>query len=90
MYTQCQECHQTFEPEPGFYYGAMFVSYIFSAIITLVTGFILYSFFNDPSIIVYIGAVAIVVIILSPLMYRYSRSIFLHIFGGIRYNPKHA
>ncbi len=27
----CPVCNQKFEPEPGFYYGSMFLSYIFSA-----------------------------------------------------------
>ena len=31
MPERCPVCHQKFEPEPGFYYGAMFLSYIFSA-----------------------------------------------------------
>ncbi|NNF22590.1 MAG: DUF983 domain-containing protein [Saprospiraceae bacterium] len=28
MPTNCSECGQKFEPEPGYYYGAMFLSYI--------------------------------------------------------------
>lgn len=31
MPDKCPVCNQKFEPEPGFYYGAMFLSYIFSA-----------------------------------------------------------
>jgi hypothetical protein len=31
MPKNCPVCGQRFEPEPGFYYGAMFLSYIISA-----------------------------------------------------------
>lgn len=31
MPERCPYCRQSYHPEPGFYYGAMFVSYIFTA-----------------------------------------------------------
>ncbi|MBK8348280.1 MAG: DUF983 domain-containing protein [Saprospiraceae bacterium] len=31
MPEHCPVCKQKYEPEPGFYYGSMFLSYIFSA-----------------------------------------------------------
>lgn len=31
MYDRCPTCQQNYMPEPGFYYGAMFISYIFMA-----------------------------------------------------------
>ena len=31
MPDHCPVCSQKYEPEPGFYYGSMFLSYIFSA-----------------------------------------------------------
>ena len=86
MNTSCAVCHQTFQPEPGFYYGAMFVSYAFSVVITFVSVFVLYFFFNASSIWAYLLLIASLVLLLWPLMFRYSRSIFLHLFGGIRYD----
>jgi len=35
MHKKCEACGLDFEPEPGFYYGAMFLSYIFTAFFTL-------------------------------------------------------
>lgn len=90
MYEKCPKCDQTYEPEPGFYFGAMFVSYAFSAAITLATGFILYNFFDNPDTWVYMVVVMGAVALLWPLMFKYSRSIFLHLFGGIRFNPKYS
>lgn len=87
MYEACSVCNQAFEPEPGFYFGAMFVSYAFSVAITFISGVILYNFFGDPSTWVYMSVVIVTVAIVWPLMFRYSRSIFLHLVGGIRYRP---
>lgn len=90
MYENCPRCDQSFEPEPGFYFGAMFISYAFSTAITLTIGFILYNFFGHPSIWVYLAVVSTCVAVLWPLMFKYSRSIFLHLAGGIRFNPKYS
>lgn len=90
MHDKCPKCQQTYEPEPGFYFGAMFVNYAFSAAITLSTAFVLYHFFNNPDTWVYMTVVMGFVALLWPLMFKYSRSIFLHVFGGIRFNPKYA
>ncbi|MEO9966353.1 MAG: DUF983 domain-containing protein [Reichenbachiella sp.] len=90
MYDKCPNCEQTYEPEPGFYFGAMFVSYAFSAAITLTTGFVLYNFFGNPETWVYMSVVLVSLAIFWPVMFKYSRSIFLHLFGGIRFNPKYS
>ena len=86
MHEKCSVCDQTFEPEPGFYYGAMFVSYAFSVAITFSSIFVLYVFFGDPDFWVYLAVITGAVLLLWPLMFRYSRSIFLHLFGGIRFD----
>lgn len=83
----CPVCNLQFEQEPGFFYGAMYVSYGLSVAIFLVTVFILYVFFNDPSLETYIISVTVVAFILYPLTFRYSRVIFLYLFGGVRYDP---
>jgi uncharacterized protein (DUF983 family) len=87
MHVHCPNCGLKFDIEPGFYTGAMYVSYAFSVAIFLVTGFILYLFFKDPDLIVYVLTTFSIVILLFPLLYRYSRVIYLHLFGGIRYDP---
>jgi len=90
MNDACEVCAQSFEPEPGFYFGAMFVSYGFSVAITFTVIFILFNFFNDPDMWVYVTVLLAVIAVVWPLMYRYSRAIFLHVFGGIRFDSKHA
>ena len=87
MRDNCPDCDLKFEREPGFFYGAMYVSYALSVGIFLVTAFILYFVAGDPSVNTYIITVAAVATLLYPLNFRYSRVIFLNIFGGVKYNP---
>lgn len=88
MHDKCPVCGQTFQPEPGFYFGAMYVSYGFSVAITVIVGIVLYHGFGDPDLWVYMTTVILAVAAIWPIQYRLSRSIFLHLFGGVRYNPE--
>ncbi len=87
MHKRCGTCELSFEPEPGFYYGAMYVSYAFSVAIFLVTSFVVYFAAGDPEIEWYFGAVTLVALLLYPLNFRYSRILFFHVFGGAKYDP---
>jgi hypothetical protein len=86
MNSQCPHCGVRLEPEPGFYQGAMYVSYGFTLLATVIIGLSLY-FLGNPSTGVYIGTVIGVMVVLAPLNYRYSRIVYLYFFGGIRYDP---
>ena len=86
MNDNCTHCGVTFEPEPGFYFGAMFVSYAISVIIFATIGISLYVLGN-PADWIYLLAIVAGAILFTPLSFRYSRIIFLHLFGGIRYDP---
>ena len=86
----CPHCQLVYEREPGFFFGAMYVSYALTMAVLLGTAFILYNFFGDPELIVYITAVPAMVLLLLPLIFRYSRTLFLHGFGGISYDEKFA
>ena len=83
----CPVCGQRYEPEPGFYWGAMFISFAFSTGIMLVVGFLVYHLLNDPDVWVYILAVAVVTVLLMPFSLRYSRALMLYLFGGVHYDP---
>ena len=86
MYEDCVACGQYYEPEVGFYWGAMYISYGFSTGIVFWTGVLLYYLANDPPVWVYITTVAAIVVILTPLLFRYARVVMLYFFGGIRYD----
>lgn len=82
----CPHCRLRFEPEPGFYQGAMYVGYAFTLAVFFVAGLSLYFLF-DPSDVVYIGTVIGVMILIAPFNYRYSRICYLYFFGGTKYDP---
>ena len=88
MPAACPVCGQATEPEPGFYFGAMFVSYAFSVGIFAATAMVLYFLFGDPAIWVYVTTVAVVATLLTPLSVRYSRMLMLYWFGGVHYHPR--
>ncbi|GAA3917874.1 hypothetical protein GCM10022406_00750 [Hymenobacter algoricola] len=90
MPAQCPVCGLAYEPEPGFYWGAMFVSYGFSVACFAIGGVTAYYLFDDPPTWVYILLVTLLVLVTTPLVVRYSRAIMLYMFGGIKYNPEAA
>ncbi|GAB3236002.1 hypothetical protein GCM10027346_26230 [Hymenobacter seoulensis] len=90
MPAACPVCGQVYEPEPGFYWGAMYISFAFSTGIMLVVGFAVYYLLGDPDTWVYISAVAVVSLLLTPLSLRYSRTLMLYLFGGVRYDERYS
>ena len=84
MNRTCSVCGILFEPEPGFYYGAMFVSYAFTVAIFVVISTFLFLFIH-PEEEVYLIANMIAVALTIPVSFRYSRVLFLYWFGGYRY-----
>lgn len=83
MNDECPQCHVRLEPEPGFYQGAMYVSYAFTVAFLVIISIILY-LLGDFSEWTYIAIIIGVMILLAPLNYRFSRIIFLYLFGGLR------
>lgn len=82
----CPHCGVRLEPEPGFYQGAMYVGYAFTITFIILISTLLY-LMGNPSEWVYIAVTIAVMILVAPLNYRYSRIVYLYLFGGIKYNP---
>ena len=78
MHERCAVCNQHFTPEPGFYYGAMFLSYILSAWFLLVPAFALVFIFDWS-----VNGAMLFVLALAAITYlkflRFSRSLWIHI-----------
>jgi len=84
MHERCPNCRQDFMPEPGFYYGAMFISYIFTGWFCI--GFVLFfhwvlgwSTLASFSLLIAVCAFFFVYI------FRLARSIWLSLM--VKYNP---
>lgn len=72
----CPNCALPFTPEPGFYYGAMYVSYALTvamSVFNFIWVYLLWGFVVAPYLIIN----SVLLIALFPLFFRYSRSFFL-------------
>ena len=83
MHNRCPVCNQNYEPEPNFYYGAMYVSYaytvaIFVAVYVTCKVFIGLSFWTSISIL------ALVLLAIGPYLFRISRVTWLNFFVKYR------
>jgi len=87
MNKKCPVCGQRFEPEPGFYYGAMFISYIFMGFISLGLAGLMVFYFNfsiELAFTILIAALALIFL----WNLRFSRSIWIHLI--VKYDPRTA
>ena len=86
----CSNCGMRFEIEPGYFYGAMYVSYVFVVAEMIIVGLLTYLITgNDKSPWLYIGSILISILLLTPLNYRYSKVLLLHLLTPkIKYNPE--
>jgi uncharacterized protein (DUF983 family) len=83
MHVKCEVCDESFEREPGFYYGAMYVSYglavalgvgLFLAMVVLLDIGVL------PFLIVY----SVCILVLTPWLFRKSRLTWINLFVGYK------
>jgi uncharacterized protein (DUF983 family) len=85
MYEHCPHCGLRYEVEPGYFIGAMYVSYAISGGIALVMGFLIFYLGGDPEGWVYASLIAPVMLLIAPVNFRISRVIWLHYVAGIKY-----
>ncbi len=81
MPERCKECGQSFEPEPGFYTGAMYVNYGFTLVLTGIS-FLILELLLGVSAYVFFGVYMAVLLLVGPFMFRYSRVVYLYLFVG--------
>ena len=77
MNVSCETCGQRFEPEPGFYYGAMFISYIISGF-TFIGVALTLVFVFAWSVEAAMGVVIVIAVLGFFKLLRISRSLWIH------------
>jgi hypothetical protein len=89
MPEKCPVCSQTYDMEPGFWYGTGYVSYALAVAIsvaTFVAWWVLIGIsINDNRIFYWLIGNAVVLIVLQPWIMRLSRVIYMRFF--VRYDP---
>lgn len=86
MKARCEFCNQSFEPEPGFYFGAMFISYAFNTALFILTWILVTLLIPDYSLITLLISISIAALLALPLIFRLSRSIWIAFF--VPFNKK--
>ncbi len=83
MNSRCSLCSEDFRREPGYYFGASYVSYT----LTVIFGFGLYIILAgifDMGTLTFLIIFSALLIVLLPVFYRYARLIWIHIFVPYR------
>lgn len=84
---RCSECGLKYEKEPGFFYGAMYVSYALTVAFSVAIGVAIFVLFPSSSYKVYMTAILVGLVVLMPLSYRLSRVIWMNLFQHYK-DPK--
>ncbi|MGN6508267.1 MAG: DUF983 domain-containing protein [Chitinophaga sp.] len=84
MNKYCPECGQPTEPETGFYFGTGYVSYalaVAASVVTFVAWWFLFGFsLDDNSVVWWLIANGVLLVVMQPLLMRVSRSIWIAFF----------
>ncbi|WP_338377942.1 DUF983 domain-containing protein [uncultured Flavobacterium sp.] len=80
MHKKCNHCQTKFEKEPGFFFGAMFVSYAIGVAEAIITYLIASLFFDKNFDLRIITIIAIVIIALTRFNIKLSRIIWIYLF----------
>ncbi len=84
MHEKCSHCGLTYQIEPSFFYGAMYVSYGLN-VATGVAAFIISYVILGTSLKTAFIAIIIALIILFPYVLRWARNIYINMF--VSYDP---
>ena len=79
MNPHCDHCGQSFMPEPGFYYGAMYVSYAFYVAV-VVAGIIVGINWMGMEVLEILPYLIGIFVVLTPVFFRMARRVWLTIF----------
>ncbi|QKX05503.1 DUF983 domain-containing protein [Aquimarina sp. TRL1] len=78
MNEKCPNCNHKFEVEPGFFFGAMYVSYGMT-VAECIAIYIISSFFISSLLKIFI-LIVISILLLSFVNYKYSRLLWMYLF----------
>jgi uncharacterized protein (DUF983 family) len=84
MHNDCPNCHLHYEREPGFFQGAMYVSYALGVVLSVAV--LIADVIIGFNALVFFIANTLSLLGLAPLLFRWARAIYLNIF--ITYRPE--
>ncbi|GAB4052841.1 DUF983 domain-containing protein [Spirosoma litoris] len=87
MHEQCSHCHLRYEREPGFFTGALYVSYAYY-VAFIISSFVLFYAILNVNLDYYLAFLLPSLIILTPFFFRLARRTWLNFF--VNYHPEFA
>lgn len=81
IHTRCPHCNKSFQREPGFYFGAMYVSYAITSGIAIAS-MVLFWWILGLTVVPLVSIIASIILLTFPLIFRISRMIWLSWFIG--------
>ena len=75
----CKNCNFKYEKEPGFFFGAMFVSYALAVAEFVAFAVVFYFILHFPILYTFFGVIFFA-LLLSTTNYKYSRIIWIYLF----------
>ena len=87
MFERCPVCRLQFEREPGYFVAAMYVSYALAVPIITLLALAARLAFPAWSLEAVLAAAAILSLPLVPLLFRYSRVLWMHLDRAIDRSP---
>ena len=79
MYAACPICRYVFEREPGYFVGAMYVSYALAVPTLVLVAVLAHWLWPGLSGLTILGAALPLFLPLTPIIFRYSRVIWAHL-----------
>jgi uncharacterized protein (DUF983 family) len=79
MHEKCSHCDLTYQIEPSFFYGAMYVSYALNVALS-VAAFVISYLFIHSSLKTSFIIIIVSNIVLFPFVLRWSRNIYINLF----------
>lgn len=82
----CPVCHEDFKVEPGFYSGALWISYPIIVLLLIPLDLVQILYLDFSFVTAFLISLAIL-LVLQPLLMRYSRAIWINIFTSYESRP---
>lgn len=85
IHARCAVCGADLIPEPGFYDGAMYISYAFSVALMITSLVAINVLVEKPELWMYMSSVIGLTAVLMPAMLRYSKTLYQYGVGKLKY-----
>lgn len=80
MYEKCEKCSYQFDREPGYFLGAMYISYGFAVLQAIIAFVVTFYFFPELSTFWQVFIIIFVLLAFAKKNYKISRILYIHIF----------